>query len=439
MYNHMEPNERLETKVMKLRTLLISILVTGAATQAARSQDYDAEARKLANQPGIRAAFEAIVELEPRTRDDHIALTEIPAPPFQEERRAQRYSEMLQAAGSVEVEIDEVGNVIARRRGTKGERVVALAAHIDTVFPEGTDVTVRVEGNKFTAPGIGDDTRGLIVVLTALRAMNQANIETEADLLFIGTVGEEGLGDLRGAKHLFRDNGLNIDSWIAVDGGGLDRVVHQGIGSIRYRVTFKGPGGHSWGAFGLANPAHALARAIHTFDEEASLYVAKGPRTSYNIGRIGGGTSVNSIPFESWLEVDMRSVSPEQLDGINQLFRNAVTKAVDEQNKIRRNGDPVTAEMEMVGNRPSGSIDPSTPIIQRAMATTRFFGKEPSLGTGSTDSNVPIARGIPAVTIGRGGEGDGAHSLREWWADVDGYLAIQRALLLAVAEAGLHY
>jgi acetylornithine deacetylase/succinyl-diaminopimelate desuccinylase-like protein len=413
--------------------------MTGATVQAARAQDYDAEARQLAEQPAIRAAFEAILELEPRTRVDHIALTEIPAPPFQEERRAQRYSQMLQAAGSVEVEIDEVGNVIARRRGTKGERVVALAAHMDTVFPEGTDVTVRVEGNKFTAPGIGDDTRGLIVVLTALRAMNRASIETEADLLFIGTVGEEGLGDLRGAKHLFRDNGLNIDSWIAVDGGGLDRVVHQGIGSIRYRVTFKGPGGHSWGAFGLANPAHALARAIHTFDEEASGYVAKGPRTSYNIGRIGGGTSVNSIPFESWLEVDMRSVSPEQLEGINRLFRNAVTKAVDEQNKIRRNGDPVTAELEMVGNRPSGSIDPSTPIIQRAMATTRLFGIEPSLGTGSTDSNVPIARGIPAVTIGRGGEGDGAHSLREWWADVDGYLAIQRALLLAVSEAGLHH
>ena len=433
----MEPNEKLETKVMKLRALLISILMTGATMQVALSQDYDAEARKLAEQPEIRAAFDAILELEPRTRDDHIALTEIPAPPFQEERRAKRYSEMLQAAGSVEVEIDDAGNVVARRRGTKGERVVALAAHIDTVFPEGTDVTVRIDGNKFTAPGIGDDTRGLIVVLTALRAMNRASIETEADLLFIGTVGEEGLGDLRGAKHLFRDDGPNIDSWIAVDGGGLDRVVHQGIGSIRYRVTFKGPGGHSWGAFGLANPAHALARAVHTFDEEASSYVAKGPRTSYNIGRIGGGTSVNSIPFETWLEVDMRSVSPEQLTGIDQLFRNAVTKAVDEQNKIRRNGDPVTADLEMVGNRPSGAIDPSTPIVQRAMATTRFFGKEPSLGTGSTDSNVPIARGIPAVTIGRGGEGDGAHSLREWWADVDGYLAIQRALLLAVAEAGL--
>jgi acetylornithine deacetylase/succinyl-diaminopimelate desuccinylase-like protein len=267
--------------------------------------------------------------------------------------------------------------------------------------------------------------------------MNQANIETEADLLFIGTVGEEGLGDLRGVKHLFRENGLDIASWIAVDGGGLDRIVHQGIGSIRYRATFKGPGGHSWGAFGLGNPAHALARAIHYFDEEASHFVAKGPRTSYNIGRIGGGTSVNSIPFESWLEVDMRSVSPEQLTGIDALFKKAVARAVDEQNTVRRSGDPVTVDLDMVGNRPSGAIDPSTPIIQRAMAATRLFGTEPRLGTGSTDSNVPIARGIPSVTVGRGGEGSGAHSLHEWWADVDGHHAIQRTLLLAVAEAGL--
>lgn len=405
--------------------------------QASWAQDYDAEVRQLAEKPEIRAAFEAARELKPRTREDHIALTEIPAPPFKEGRRAQRYFEMLHAAGSVEVVMDVVGNVIARRRGTKGGRVVALAAHLDTVFPEGTDVTVRREGSKLMAPGIGDDTRGLVVVLTVLRAMNRANIKTEADLLFIGTVGEEGLGNLRGVKHLFREDGLNIASWIAVDGGGLDRIVHQGIGSIRYRVTFKGPGGHSWGAFGLGNPAHALARAIHYFDEEASQFVAEGPRTSYNIGRIGGGTSVNSIPFESWLEVDMRSVSPEQLAGIDALFQSAVAKAVDEQNNIRQSGEPVTADLEMVGNRPSGTIDPSTPLIQRAMAATRVFGAEPRLGTGSTDSNVPIARGIPAVTVGRGGDGAGAHSLNEWWADVDGHLAIQRTILLVVAEAGL--
>jgi acetylornithine deacetylase/succinyl-diaminopimelate desuccinylase-like protein len=267
--------------------------------------------------------------------------------------------------------------------------------------------------------------------------MNQASIETDADLLFIGTVGEEGLGDLRGVKHLFRDGGPRIDSWIAVDGGGLSGIVHQGLGSHRYRVTFKGPGGHSWGAFGLANPVHGLARAVHYFDKEAAPYVAAGPRTSYNIGRIGGGTSVNSIPFEAWLEVDMRSVSPERLEGIDALFKTAVAKAVGEQNASRRSGDPLSVDVQMVGDRPSGAVDPETPLVQRAMAATRYFDAEPRLGTGSTDSNVPIALGIPAVTIGRGGAGGGTHSLREWWANRYGHLAIQRALLITLAEAGV--
>jgi acetylornithine deacetylase/succinyl-diaminopimelate desuccinylase-like protein len=377
------------------------------------------------------------MELEPRTREDLIMLTEIPAPPFGEEKRARKYAEMLREAGSVEVEIDEEGNVVARRRGTSGEKVVALAAHLDTVFPEGTDVTVKIDGNKLIAPGIGDDTRGLMVVLTVLRAMNQAEVETASDLLFIGTVGEEGLSDLRGVKHLFRDGGPRIDSWIAVDGGGADRIVHQGLGSHRYRVTFKGPGGHSWGAFGLGNPAHALARAVYYFDENAAEFVADGPRTSYNIGRIGGGTSINSIPFESWIEVDMRSVSPERLGGIDAILQEAIQQALKEQNERRADGDPLEVDVKKVGERPSGIVDPESDIVQRAMAATRFFGVEPQLGTGSTDSNIPIAKGLPAITIGRGGEGDGAHSLNEWWANVDGHIAIQKALLIAVAEAGL--
>jgi acetylornithine deacetylase/succinyl-diaminopimelate desuccinylase-like protein len=391
---------------------------------------------KIAERPDIRRAFDAVLELEPRTQKDHIELTEIPAPPFNEDKRARRFAEMLREAGVESVELDEIGNVVARRRGEGGGRVVALAAHMDTVFPEGTDVRVEIDGDKLRAPGIGDDTRGLIVILTVLRAMNQASVETDADLLFIGTVGEEGLGDLRGVKHLFRDGGPRIDSWIAVDGGGLDRIVHQGLGSHRYRVTFKGPGGHSWGAFGLANPAHALAGAVHYFDYEAGRFVASGPRTSYNIGRIGGGTSVNSIPFETWLEVDMRSVSPQRLEGIDTLFKAAVSKAVEEQNTARQSGDPLTVDLKMVGDRPSGTCDTETTLVQRAMAATRYFGVEPQLGTGSTDSNVPIALGLPAITIGRGGAGGGNHSLREWWANEKGHLAIQKALLTAVAEAG---
>jgi acetylornithine deacetylase/succinyl-diaminopimelate desuccinylase-like protein len=274
-------------------------------------------------------------------------------------------------------------------------------------------------------------------MLTVVRAMIGAGVKTRNDVLFVASVGEEGLGDLRGVKHLFREGGPKIDQFIAVDGGSTDRVLNKAIGSYRYKVTFKGPGGHSWGAFGLGNPAHALARFIYHFDEEAGEFVITGPRTSYNIGRIGGGTSVNAIPFENWAEVDMRSEDPEQLEKIDAILKKAVDRALQEQNQRKRRGDALTVEVELLGNRPSGTVDPSTPLIQRALAATRHFGVVPQLETGSTDANVPISLGIPATTIGRGGEGDGAHSLHEWWSNVDGHLGIQKALLLLVASAGV--
>ena len=403
----------------------------------AQAPDYDREMRDLASHPAIQKAFQIILELEPQTEKDLIELTEIPAPPFKEEKRGARYAGMLREAGMPEVEIDGVGNVITRFRGTTGGETVAMVAHLDTVFPEGTDVKVRREGNRLLAPGIGDDTRGLALMLTVVRAMLRSGVKTRGDVLFVASVGEEGLGDLRGVKHLLREGGPTIDQFIAVDGGSTDRVLNQAIGSYRYKITFKGPGGHSWGAFGLGNPAHALSRFIYHFDEEAGEFVIEGPRTSYNIGRIGGGTSVNAIPFENWAEVDMRSEDPEQLGKIDQIMKKAVDRALQEQNARKRRGDPLTVEVEMLGDRPSGTVDSSTPLIQRALAATRHFGVEPQLETGSTDANVPISLGIPATTIGRGGEGDFAHALHEWWSNVDGHLGIQKALLLAVASAGI--
>jgi acetylornithine deacetylase/succinyl-diaminopimelate desuccinylase-like protein len=419
---------------MRRRGLVLGfVLLSGPI----RAQDYDREMRDLASRPEIQKAFQIVVELEPQTEKDLIELTEIPAPPFQEERRAARYREMLREAGMPGVEIDEVGNVVTRWKGNAGRETVAMVAHLDTVFPEGTDVTVRREGDRLSAPGIGDDTRGLALMLTVVRAMIGAGVKTRNDVLFVASVGEEGLGDLRGVKHLFREGGPKIDQFIAVDGGSTDRVLNKAIGSYRYKVTFKGPGGHSWGAFGLGNPAHALARFIYHFDEEAGEFVITGPRTSYNIGRIGGGTSVNAIPFENWAEVDMRSEDPEQLEKIDAILKKAVDRALQEQNQRKRRGDALTVEVELLGNRPSGTVDPSTPLIQRALAATRHFGVVPQLETGSTDANVPISLGIPATTIGRGGEGDGAHSLHEWWSNVDGHLGIQKALLLLVASAGV--
>ena len=308
---------------------------------------------------------------------------------------------------------------------------------MDTVFPEGTDVTVKIKNDTLFAPGIGDDTRGLAMLITILRAMNQHNIDTEADVLFIGTVGEEGLGDLRGVKHLFSEKGPGIDSWISIDGGQIGRVNNKALGSHRYKVSFKGQGGHSWGAFGLANPHHALGTAIHYFAQEADAFTRRGPRTSYNVGRIGGGTSVNSVPFISWMEIDMRSIDPQRLDSMDIILKNAVQKALDEHNKMKRLGYDITVEMELIGDRPSGELSMDLPIIQRAMAATAYFGKRPKLSRGSTNSNIPISMGIPAVTIGRGGIGLNAHSLNEWWYNEEGHKAVQLALLLLLLESGM--
>jgi tripeptide aminopeptidase len=407
----------------------------GAGTAVAAT--FTEETTRLAGDPRVVRALRVVEELEPRTMEDLITLTEIPAPPFKEEARARHYLELLREAGADSVFIDGIGNAVGIRRGTGTGEPLVLSGHLDTVFPEGTDVTVRIRGDTLFAPGVGDDTRGLVVVLTVLRALEAADIRTNSDLWFVGTVGEEGLGDLRGVKHLFREGATPIGSFISVDGGGSGRVVHEALGSRRYRVTFAGPGGHSWGAFGLANPAHAMGRAISLFDENAAAFVSTGPRTSYNVGVVGGGTSVNSIPFEAWMEVDMRSIDAARLTRLDSLFRSVVATATAEQNERRSRGVAVTADLALVGDRPSGSIDPSTPLVQRAMATIRHFGATPQLTISSTDSNVPISLGVPAVTLSGGGVGGNAHSLDEWWMNVDGHLAIQSTLLLVLAEAGL--
>ncbi len=415
---------------------LVAVAVSPLSGQTA-SAEYAAEARSLFAMPAVAQAMQLATDLDAWSLDRLIELTEIPAPPFMEEVRGRRYAELLSEAGADSVWTDEVGNVIGLRRGRTGARTIGFGGHLDTVFPEGTDVTVRQRGDTLYAPGIGDDTRGLVVVLTVLRAMEEAGIETDDDVIFVGVVGEEGLGDLRGMKHLFRDRAVAPDVWIDVDGGGLESLVNMGLGSVRYRATFEGPGGHSWGAFGLANPAHAQSRAVRYFQDAADTLTRSGPRTSYNVGRLGGGTSVNSIPFETWMEVDMRSESPASLARIERAFLAAMERGVAEENALRREGPALTVDAAKIGDRPSGEGDPASPLVQRALATTSVFDVQATLGRSSTDSNIPISMGIPAVTIGRGGIGGAGHAPEEYWINRDGPLAIQRALLLVVAEAGL--
>ncbi|MEK9612670.1 MAG: M20/M25/M40 family metallo-hydrolase [Flavobacteriaceae bacterium] len=400
-------------------------------------KQYTRTAIQLHKNKSIQKAFQIIESLEPKTMERLIELTEIEAPPFKEAKRAAAFEDYLNELGMDSVWTDAVGNVLGLYRGTEGTRTVALDAHLDTVFPEGTDVKVRIQNDTLYAPGIGDDTRGLSMLLTLLETLKKSNIKPQDNILFVGSVGEEGLGDLRGVKHLFREGGPQIDSWIAVDGGSIGRVNNKGLGSYRYRVTFKGPGGHSWGAFGLANPHHALGRAINNFVKVADSYTAKGPKTSYNVGVISGGTSINSIPFESNMQIDIRSVEPARLDEMETLLNEAVQEALNHQNSLKRQGSKLQVEIDKIGNRPSGMLSDQLPLVQRTLAATRLFGVEPYLTRGSTNSNIPISLGIPAVTIGRGGKGGKAHSLDEWWVNENGHKAIQLALLILLSEAGM--
>lgn len=423
-------------KIIPVLLLSCLAIISLAQEKVEISKKYRNEISQVAKKIELADAFAIIDEIDEQTMNNLITLTEIAAPPFMEELRGQKFKELLEDAGADSVWIDAVGNVIGLRQGTVGKRNIVLDAHLDTVFPPETDVTVKIKGDTLFAPGIGDDTRGLTMVIAILEAMNSAQIRTDANILFVGTVGEEGLGDLRGVKFLFNESGLKIDSWISIDGGSIGRVNNTALGSMRYKPTFRGQGGHSWGAFGLGNPHHALGMAIDYFIADASEFVQNGPKTSFNIGRIGGGTSVNSIPFESWMEVDMRSMDPNRLAQIDKIFRDAMFRALDDYNKTNITA-PVELDLIPIGNRPTGSGDPSSALIQRALAASEHFTIEPRLTTGSTNANIPIAQGIPAITIGRGGVGSGGHSLHEWWINRDGAEAIKLAMLITVTEAGL--
>ena len=368
-----------------------------------------------------------------------IQLTEIPAPPFKEDARGAAYLEMLRAAGLSNVERDAEGNVMGLRRGTGGGPLIAIAAHLDTVFPEGTDVKVKRDGTRLAAPGIGDDTRSLAVLLAMIRAMDAAGIQTKSDILFIGDVGEEGLGDLRGMKYLFQKGPYRdrIKTFISMDGaGGGEDITHGAVGSKRYRATFKGPGGHSYGAFGLVNPAFAMGNAIQKF---ARIQVPASPKTTFNVGVMGGGTSVNSIPFESWMEVDMRSESRAELEKVNETFIGILNEAVAEENKARSTRlGPIQLDLKLVGDRPSGQTPKDSALVVTAAAAIRAAGMTPTYSFSSTDSNIPISLGIPAITIDSGGRGGRAHALDEW-IDVEktsSLRGIQSAFLLLLTLAG---
>jgi acetylornithine deacetylase/succinyl-diaminopimelate desuccinylase-like protein len=367
-----------------------------------------------------------------------VALVEVEAPPFKEEARAQTFMRLAGASG-LTTERDAEGNVLALRRGGAGPLLV-VAAHLDTVFPEGTAVTVRRNGTRLSAPGIGDNAQGVAALLALARALDAAEARTSGDILFLANVGEEGSGGLRGVRHVFAEGRYKdrIGAFISIDGTGSGEFITTGgVGSRRYRVTFNGPGGHSYGAFGLVNPATAMAGAMQAL---SSIPVPAAPKTTFNVGMVGGGTSVNTIPAAVWMDVDLRSESPSELLKLDEAFKAGVLGAVADENRARSTSQgPITVDLALIGERPSGQTAATTAIVQASAAAVRASGLQPTFGWSSTDANLPMSLGIPAITIDSGVRGDRAHAPDEW-IDIDRRTVVrglQRSLLIVLSVAGL--
>lgn len=402
-----------------------------------QSATRNPQSRALLYAPEILRAFSFIEATDSETHDELIRICEIPAPPFKEHARAAYIKRRFEELGLKRVRTDKEGNVIAERTGRAASPNLIVSAHLDTVFPEGTDVRVRRNGVRCYAPGISDNTAGVVSLIALARALDAAQIATAGTIHFVATVGEEGEGNLRGVRHLFTegDYRAGVDGFISIDGPGVERITTRALGSRRYRVTVSGPGGHSWGDFGVVNPVHALGRAIARF---AAYPAPMSPRTSYNVGIIEGGNSVNSIPQRASMIVDMRSVSAEEIDKLEAYLRRVVELALREENSQRAmSGTMLEVEFEPVGDRPSGETLVSAPIVQAAMDCSRVLGIEPRLDCSSTDSNIPISLGIPAITIGAGGLSSNCHTLGEWYEPAGRELGLKRLLLLAVTLAGL--
>jgi tripeptide aminopeptidase len=425
---------------MKAHRLAVLFVVAFIDIQAA--EDPDVRVRSLLASLKFRTATNTLRADHNRFVQELIRLTEIPAPPFKERARAEAYLGMLSAHGLSNVEMDAEGNVMGVRKGTGGGPMLAVLAHLDTVFPEGTDVRVKRTGTRLAAPGVGDDTRGLAVVLHILRAMDAATFQTDSDILFVGNVGEEGEGDLRGVRYLLTTGKYKdqIKQVIAVDGPDQVRIVTGGVGTKRYRVSFSGPGGHSYVAFGLVNPAFAMGNAIAKL---ARLKVTDQPKTTFNVGVVTGGTSVNSIPVKVSMDVDLRSESKNELNKLVDRFQGILHEAVVEENNSRSTREgAVVVETTLISDRPTGETPRDSMLVRSAAAVVRAFGREPVYGIQSTDANIPMSMAIPAVAIGRGrgDKGGRQHSLDEW-VDVDEDSSVEAAqiimlTILAAAEAG---
>ena len=389
----------------------------------------------LLNNETVRKALDEIRALDETTTRETLTLCQIPAPSHQEREKADYILKLFRETGLLDVHMDEVWNVLGRWPGTGGGPTVMLAAHTDTVFPMETDVTVRKEGSRYYCPGINDDTHAVAEIMAVAKAMVKHDLHAKGDILFCANVCEEGLGDLKGVKHIFGHEN-DIDAFVSVDNPVTGGVVYTATGSRRYQATFTGSGGHSFSDFGLPNPIHAMGRAIAAISE---FQVPDLPKTTFNVGVVNGGTSVNTIASSASLLMDIRSDSDSELKRLTEEFRRAIDQAVEDEN--RRWGPdqpPVKAEVEVKGIRPAGTQSPDCPIVTAAFEAARMLGIQPELRhESSTDANIPISMGIPAIAVGRGGREGGIHTTHEWFEPVEAWLGPQRDLLLVLLLAGL--
>ena len=391
-------------------------------------------AAKLADDPRCARALAWIERNSAWVTEQQIRLTEIPAPEFRESQRAEALK-VLFAASGFNARIDVAGNVVAERPGANKDNVVLFAAHIDTVFPEGTDVSVRRVSRRLIAPGISDNGAGISALVGLAQALSEARIRTEKTIVLAGDVGEEGEGNLRGIRHLIETYEPRLAAVIAVDGPSTDYVTTQGIASRRFEISMDGPGGHSWSNFGAPNPIAALARGIVRF---SSVHVPREPRSSFNFGVIEGGTAINSIPTHACVKVDLRSEDESQLSRLESALRDAMETGLRDELAV---SDWIPGSLVLncrsLGARPAGKLLPDSPLLATIRNIDRFLGNRSRTERSSTDANLPLSLGIPAVALGGGGAGGGAHTPDEWFDPTGRDLGLKRLFLIAIALAGL--
>jgi tripeptide aminopeptidase len=394
-----------------------------------------AQSQKLSDHARVRAALDWFSPNISWVNIQQVRLTEIPAPPFQEARRAAVVKELLSEFG-LPVQIDKTGNVIGELRGVNEKEIVCLAAHLDTVFPAGTDVSVRHEGSRMMAPGISDNGAGLAALLAIVRALRAAHIKPQRTILFVADVGEEGEGNLRGMRALVENYRAKLKAIVVLDGSSTDHVTTKALASRRLEAVITGPGGHSWSDFGMPNPINALVRGSVRF---INTKVPSNPRTTFNIGQIEGGTSVNSIPYEARIKVDVRSESEDELARLESALRECIAAGVrDEMDSARdRSKGKLEWKVELLGSRPGGELAADSPVLAALRAADEAVGNQSRIERSSTDANIPLSAGIDAISIGAGGNGGGAHSLQEWYDPAGREAGLKRALLTLLGVSGI--